>query len=263
MVRARRLRAITFSVLATILSPLCVLSTIAGERSTANSDLDRVAFAIDGAESSHGKDLSMWRTDPVGPQGPMQVSEKVALDVGSGDRFEVVQNRALGRAYLALLYRRYGNWADAISAYNWGMGKVDSWIRAGRPTGKLVPGVAVYVRRVLRDSGVCRLALGQVMSTASTSESFRGSGSSRRLAKAGNDGGSDCLLADTLLKIKSTSAVDTRSDAFLLPGVEQSGRPLPRLANSGRILPGMEQSGRPLPGLEQSGLLLKRASRER
>jgi hypothetical protein len=225
------------------------LSTIAGERSTANSDLDRVAFAVDGAESSHGKDLSMWRTDPVGPQGPMQVSEKAALDVG--------------RAYLALLYRRYGNWADAISAYNWGMGKVDSWIRAGRPTGKLVPGVAVYVRRVLRDSGVCRLALGQVMSTASTSKSFRGSGSSWRLAKAGNDGGSDCLLADTLFKIKSTSAVDTRSDAFLLPGVEQSGRPLPRLANSGRILPGMEQSGRPLPGLAQSGLLLKRASRER
>jgi len=76
VVRARRLRAITFSVLATILSPLCVLSTIAGERSTANSDLDRVAFAIDGAESSMAKDLSMWRTDPVGPQGPMQVSER-------------------------------------------------------------------------------------------------------------------------------------------------------------------------------------------
>src|SRR6267154_3599362 len=214
VVRARRLRAITFSVLATILSPLCVLSTIAGERTTANSDLDRVTYAVDGAESSHGKDPSMWRPDPAGPQGPMQVSEKAALDVGNGDRFEVAQNRTLGRAYLALLYRRYGNWADAISAYNWGMGKVDSWIRAGRPTGKLVPGVAVYVRRVLRDSGVCRLALGQVMSTASTSESFRGSGSSRRLAKAGNDGGSDCLLADTLLKIKASLRVSTAEVLF-------------------------------------------------
>ena len=262
MVRARRLRATTFSVLATILSPLCVLSTIAGERSTANSDLDRVAFAIDGAESSHGKDLSMWRTDPVGPQGPMQVSEKAALDVGSGDRFEVVQNRALGRAYLALLYRRYGNWADAISAYNWGLGRVDSWIRAGRPREKVVPGVVVYVRRVLHDSGVCRVAPGQLISSGSTSARFADSSSSWKLTKAVDESGLDCLLAHPLFNNIRSVAIAS-SDALLLPGMEQSGRPLPRLANTGRILPRMEQSGRPLPGLEQSGLLLRRASRQR
>ena len=39
---------------------------------------------------------------------------------------------------------------------------------------------------------------------------------------------------------------------FVLRGLEQSGQPLPRLANSGRALPGMEQSGRPLSGLAQS-----------
>ena len=45
-----------------------------------------------------------------------------------------------------------------------------------------------------------------------------------------------------------------RRNHLVLPGMEQSGDPLPRLANSGRFLPGLEQSGRPLPRLEQNGL---------
>ena len=64
-----------------------------------SATLDRVAYAVDGAESSHGADLTMWRPDPSGPQGPMQVSEPAAADVGGGDRFDSTQNRAIGRAY--------------------------------------------------------------------------------------------------------------------------------------------------------------------
>ena len=74
--------------------------------------LDRVATAVDGAESSHGKDIAMWRPDPSGPQGPMQVSEAAATNVGGGDRFDLTQNRAIGRAYLAQPYGRYKNWPD-------------------------------------------------------------------------------------------------------------------------------------------------------
>src|SRR3979411_230483 len=151
VVRARRLRSIIFAVFAAILCSNTFRPALAGERTTANSDLDRVDYAIDGGEVRHGQDLAMWRPDPAGPQGPMQVSEKAALDVGNGDRFEAEQNRALGRAYLALLYRRYGNWADAISAYNWGMGKVDSWNRAGGPREKGVDGVVFAVGRAVRD----------------------------------------------------------------------------------------------------------------
>ena len=81
--------------------------------------------------------------------------EKAAIDVGGGDRFDITQNRAIGRAYLSLLYRRYGNWPDAVSAYNWGLGRLDLWIRDGRPPEKLVPGVSRYTRRVLHDSGLC------------------------------------------------------------------------------------------------------------
>ena len=85
----------------------------------------------------------------------MQISEKAAIDVGGGNRLDMAQNRAIGRAYLGLLYRRYGNWPDAISAYNWGLGRLDLWIRAGRPPERLVSGVAKYVNRVLHDSGIC------------------------------------------------------------------------------------------------------------
>ena len=83
------------------------------------------------------------------------MSEAAAMDVGGGDRFDLTQNRAIGRAYLAQLYGRYKNWPDAIAAYNWGLSNVDTWIKAGRPREKLVAGVVSYTTRVLRDSGLC------------------------------------------------------------------------------------------------------------
>ena len=125
------------------------------ERSSARTALDRVVYAVDGAESSHGEDRGMWGRDPSGPQGPMQVTEAAAADVGGGDRFDLIQNRAIGRDYLALLFRRYKNWPDAIAAYNWGMGNVDAWVKAGRPSDKFLIGAAVYLRRVLHDSRMC------------------------------------------------------------------------------------------------------------
>jgi hypothetical protein len=118
------------------------------------ADLDRVAFAVDGAESSHGTDPAMWRAELGGPQGPMQVSAAAAIDSGDGDRFDLIRNRQLGRAYLARLFGRYGNWPDAIAAYNWGPGNMDAWIGQGRPTVGLPLGVARYRERVLHDGGI-------------------------------------------------------------------------------------------------------------
>jgi hypothetical protein len=111
--------------------------------------LDRIAFAVDAIESSHGSDPKMWSPNLDGPQGPMQVSAAAAEDAGGGNRFDEQQNRALGRAYLALMYQRYGNWPDAVAAYNWGPGNVDSWIGGGRPYDKLPPAVDRYRIRVL------------------------------------------------------------------------------------------------------------------
>jgi hypothetical protein len=115
-------------------------------------ELDRIAFAVDGVESRHGADSRMWRPEPNGPQGPMQVSAAAALDVGGGDRFDLRQNRLLGRAYLAQMYQRYGNWPDALSGYNWGPGNTDQWIAAGRRPERMPLETVRYIERVLRDA---------------------------------------------------------------------------------------------------------------
>jgi hypothetical protein len=120
------------------------------------SDLDRVAFAVEGAESSHGTDPRMWSPEWTAPQGPMQVSAAAAADVGGGNRFDFFENRVLGRGYLSLMYRRYGNWPDAIAAYNWGPGNMDAWIGSGRPTSGFPLAVERYRDRVLRDVGLDR-----------------------------------------------------------------------------------------------------------
>jgi hypothetical protein len=117
-------------------------------------DLDRVAFAVDGAESSHGTDPRMWRPDLDGPQGPMQVSAAAAFDIGGGDRFALAENRSLGRAYLARLFGRYGNWADAVAAYNWGPGNLDAWITRGRRSDGLPLEVERYRDRILHEVGL-------------------------------------------------------------------------------------------------------------
>jgi hypothetical protein len=195
---------------------LSCFPALAGKRPTAPTEFDRVAYAVEGAESSHGSNPAMWRTDPAGPQGPMQVSEKAAIDIGGGDRLDIEQNRTMGRAYLSLLYTRYGNWVDAISAYNWGMGRVDGWIRQGRPSTKLLPEVAAYLRRVLHDSG---------LPEATTAVSYRA----------------------------SFVALGPRHDGMFLPILQNSGLPLAPLASSGTPLPALEQSGRPLPVLRKSG----------
>src|SRR5256714_15270037 len=96
----------------------------------------------------------MWRPEPTGPQGPMQVSAAAAVDVGDGDRFDETENRALGRAYLAHMFRRYGSWPDAIAAYNWGPGHLDEWIGGGRPAGKFSPAAWRYSARLLGTSGL-------------------------------------------------------------------------------------------------------------
>ena len=138
--------------------------------------LDRVTFAVDGVESGHGADPRMWRPEPDGPQGPMQVSAAAAADAGGGDRFDEKTNRALGRAYLAQMYRRYGSWPDAVAAYNWGPGNLDSWITGGRAVDKLPPAVDRYRIRVLAASavGAARLGTGRRQPRGSTTDPHNG-----------------------------------------------------------------------------------------
>ena len=142
------------------LIPLLVILAIVGaaQFASAGGVLDRIAYGVDGAESSHGGDPRMWRSEPNGPQGPMQVSAAAASDVGGGDRFDEAENRTLGRAYLAHMYQRYRSWPDAIAAYNWGPGRLDGWISGGRPAEKFPAAVERYRNRVLVTSGLAAWA---------------------------------------------------------------------------------------------------------
>jgi hypothetical protein len=156
MTPATRIRFVTLVAVCAVFSTFGQLSIgkARGLELGGAAALDRIAYAVDGAESSHGADPRMWRPDPDGPQGPMQVSAAAAADVGGGNRFDEQQNRALGRAYLAQMYRRYGSWFDAVAAYNWGPGKMDSWIGGGRPFDKLPLAVEQYRVRVLLGAGL-------------------------------------------------------------------------------------------------------------
>ena len=111
--------------------------------------LDRIAAAVDAAESNYGTNPRMRRVDPDGPQGPMQLTAVAAADIGGGDRFDLGENLVLGRAYLSYMYRRYGSWTDAIAAYNWGPRHMDAWIHAGRRADRLPAAVARYTGQVL------------------------------------------------------------------------------------------------------------------
>lgn len=111
--------------------------------------LDRIVAAVDAAESNYGTNPRMIRTDPDGPQGPMQLTAAAAADIGGGNRFDLRENLALGRAYLAHMFHHYGSWADAVAAYNWGPGHMDSWIHGGRRADRLPAAVARYTGQVL------------------------------------------------------------------------------------------------------------------
>lgn len=69
---------------------------------------------------------------PKGAQGLMQImpatfaEEAAKLGIQNPDPMNREHNQAVGTAYLSQLIERYnGNIALALSAYNWGLGRVD------------------------------------------------------------------------------------------------------------------------------------------
>jgi transglycosylase-like protein with SLT domain len=113
-----------------------------------------------GATKQH--DIRMWASGNIVLTVPVYTAA-AAADAGGGDRFEEKENRTLGRAYLARMYRRYGSWSDAVAAYNWGPGRMDVWIGGGRPIDQLPPAVARYRTRVLVASGLQLAAAGDAV----------------------------------------------------------------------------------------------------
>ena len=62
-------------------------------------------------------------TSPAGAMGIAQFMPATAADLGIDPLDPAQAIDAAGR-YLATLYRRFGNWSEALAAYNWGQGNV-------------------------------------------------------------------------------------------------------------------------------------------
>lgn len=120
--------------------------------------LPKIDFAIKHYESGNSQtDPKTGKivTSPAGALGISQLMPGTAAHLGV-DPYNEQQNAEGGRRYAKELYDTYGNWPDAVAAYNAGPGRVDKWIAAGRPeTGKdaLPAETKKYVPLVLAMTG--------------------------------------------------------------------------------------------------------------
>ena len=119
------------------------------------SSLDLVAHGVELTESGGnqlGKDGKIL-TSPKGNLGVMQLGVDTAKGLGV-DPTNETQNREGGHRYLGQLFDKYGNWDQALAAYNWGPGNVDKWLEKGADPAKLPAETQNYVESVLRRSGL-------------------------------------------------------------------------------------------------------------
>lgn len=94
--------------------------------------LDAIAAAVARAESGNRQTDANGNTiiGKAGEVGVMQLMPSTAAQLGV-DPYDEAQNRAGGATYLQQLYDKYGNWHDALAAYNWGPGHVDRALASG------------------------------------------------------------------------------------------------------------------------------------
>ena len=111
-----------------------------------------LALAVAQAESS----LNPSAISPKGAIGLFQLMPATAASLGV-DPSDPTQNVQGGLAYLQQLYAQYGNWTQALEAYNWGPGNVSS--------GAAVPAsVQAYAAGILAASGVSENSTGAAAS---------------------------------------------------------------------------------------------------
>jgi len=114
------------------------------------AQLDQIVANVIQAESggrqtdANGNTL----TSPKGALGLMQLMPATAAQLGV-DPNDAQQNVAGGRKNLTQLYIRFGNWSDALAAYNWGPGNVSNALKTGA---SFPPQVVAYTDGILTNT---------------------------------------------------------------------------------------------------------------
>jgi Transglycosylase SLT domain len=107
-----------------------IRSTFHNDAVAPSAGLDDVARAVSLVESGGHQ---FTRTGQImrssaGALGIMQLMPSTAAQLGV-DPYNAQQNYAGGRAYLNQLHNKFGNWHDALAAYNWGPGHVENALK--------------------------------------------------------------------------------------------------------------------------------------
>jgi hypothetical protein len=104
-----------------------------------------LALAVAQQESSFNPSA----VSPKGAVGLFQLMPATAASLGVTDSTDPVQNAQGGISYLAQLYSQFGNWVDALTAYNWGPTNVSNYGSSAAPAS-----TQQYVSTILANSGL-------------------------------------------------------------------------------------------------------------
>lgn len=103
---------------------------------------------------------SSWNANAVskrGAKGLMQLMPGTAGDLGVADPLNPYQSIFGGARYMGQLSKRYaGNTELALMAYNWGMGNVDDWTKAGADPAKIPAETRGYLQSILGGNTVMK-----------------------------------------------------------------------------------------------------------
>ncbi len=100
---------------------------------------------------------------PAGAQGLLQIMPATGTSLGLQNPFDAQQNANAGASYLASLYAQYGNWNDALVAYNEGPG---NFAKSGA-----FPSSQSYASDILSNAGISSDSSPSVDSGSSGSDS--------------------------------------------------------------------------------------------